>query len=323
QTSLLSGSANVPLHEDFGKELAKIEGIKHVDARRFPFIKVRGHNMQLYVLEMDKFFDISRIEPKDGKYDQMVGDLKKGGSVAVSAMLAKKFGYKKGDSLILNSPSGKARLKIVGIMNDAGVEPGIIYIDRSDYKKYWKDDAVDGFAVKVAEGYSADDVSEQIRQRWNKNYGIKIRENKEFTREVLSMVDQQFALTNMVIYIAILVAAFGIMNTSLISILQRKRELSVIRALGARRRQIKNIILGESLITGLIGATSGGIIGIGLGAVMVIGQGLLVDLPVKYYIPWIAIVGGFVITLVLTTIGSIIPSRAALRTEIVEGISYE
>ncbi len=323
QTGFFSGSANVPLNEGFGKELAKIEGVQHVEARNFPFIKFRGYNIQMDIFEMDKFFDISYLEPKDGKYDQMVKDLKAGGSVAVSAMFAKKFGYKKGDILKLDTPTGKARLKIVGVINDAGVDNGFIYIDRRDYKRYWKDNSVDAFAVKAGKDYSVSTVSKKIKDRWEKSYGIKIRENKEFRNEIMSMLDQQFALTNMIIYVAILVAGFGIMNSALINILQRKRELSVIRALGAKRRQIKNLILSESVITGFIGAAFGGIIGIGLGAIIVVGQGMIVDVPIKYLIPWMAIIGSFIIALSLTAIGSVIPARVALKREIVEGISYE
>jgi len=318
-----SGSANVPLEEGLVKEVAKVDGVKYADARRFPYIKFHGYNTMLNVLEMDRLFEISTLEPKDGNYEQMQRDLKRGGTVAVSALLANKFGYKKGDIITLNSPAGKVRLKIVGILNDMTVDPGYLYIDRRDYKKYWNDDSVDALAVKVAEGTSVDEVSRIIRDRWEDELGIKVTKNEDFKQEILDLTDQQFALTNMVIYIAILVAVFGIMNSALISILQRKRELGIVRALGARQRQVKNLILNESVIMGFIGATFGGFLGIILGLLTVSVQRSVLDIPLKYYIPWETVIGGFVIALGLTALGSIIPARAALKTEIIEGIKYE
>lgn len=323
EANVLGTSGGVPLTEDFGKELAKVKGVKIITPETFNVIKLRGYNVQLTTLDMNSFFKWSDIELKEGEHDRVVEDMKKGRSIMVNSMLAKKFGFEVGEIVTLNTPTGKARLKVAGVFNYMSQDPGTMFMERSDYKKYWKDDSVDSFAVVVAEGHNAKDVAKRIKDSFAKDYGIKVRETAEFKDKIRGMINSQFSLTNMLIYIAIIVAAFGIINSSLISILQRSRELSIVRALGARRRQVRRIILNESIVMGFAGALLGGILGIGLGLLMVIGQGIIFDMAVKYYIPWMAVLVGFAISLGLTVMGSVIPARAALKVEIVEGIKYE
>ena len=323
QTTFFNGSANVPMTENFGKKLATVKGIKAMTTFTTGYLKINDNNVMLHVLDMNTYFDVNDLIPQDGKHEQMVRDLKKRGTIVVSTMLAKKFGYKKGDIVTLNTPSGKKPFKITALINYFSQEPGILIVGRGDYKEYWKDDAVDGFEMKLEKGQSIAATSKAIKDRWGKSHGIQVREGAEFKKQISGMISQAFSLNNLLVYIALIVAAFGIINSSLISILQRSRELSTLRALGARRRQIKNIIRNEGLIMGAMGGVLGALLGVGLGKSLILVSANTYDLPLAFYVPWPAILIGFAVAIGFTGIGSAIPSKAALKREIVEGLSYE
>lgn len=323
EANVFGGSGGVSLTGDFGDELVGVQGVKLITPETFNAIRMRGYSVQLTILDMDSYSKWSDVDFKEGDHDRVIEEMKRGGSIMVNSMLAKRFGYRLGETVALDTPTGKARLKIAGIMNYVSQDPGAIFMERSDYIKYWNDDSVDAFAVVVAEGESIAAVSKRIKDRFAEDYGIKVRENAEFKEEIRAIIDKQFSLTNTLIYIAIIVAVFGIMNSALISVLQRSRELSTLRALGAFRGQVKRLIMNESAVMGMIGALFGGILGIGLGLLMVVGQGIMLDVPVEYYIPWTALFVGFAVSIGLTVTGSAIPARTALKTEIIEGLKYE
>ncbi len=121
---------------------------------------------------------------------------------------------------------------------------------------------------------------------------------------------------------AIFASLFGIVNTLSMSVLERTREIGVLRALGSTRWQVRRQVAAESVVIGLIGALLGIAVGIGLGAALL--QGLASGVPgVEYRAPvatmgWVALAG-----VVLGLIASILPARRAARLDVIRALSYE
>ena len=127
---------------------------------------------------------------------------------------------------------------------------------------------------------------------------------------------------NALVGVAIFASLFGIINTLSMSVIERTREIGVLRALGSTRWQIRRTIADESLVIALIGAVMGIAIGAGLGWALL--KGLSFGIPGVTYTPPVAtMVGVAIAAVVLGLIAAILPARRAARLDVVDALSYE
>jgi len=116
------------------------------------------------------------------------------------------------------------------------------------------------------------------------------------------------------------VAALGIVNTLTMGVLERVREIGVLRAIGMSRRQAMRMVVVEAGILGIVGVVLGAVAGIGVGALLLqLGGGL----GHPGGVPWLPIGVAAVLGLVLPAIASIYPARAAARVSIVEALHFD
>jgi putative ABC transport system permease protein len=120
--------------------------------------------------------------------------------------------------------------------------------------------------------------------------------------------------------LSVVISLFGMINTLVLSVYERTRELGMLRAVGMSRRQVKRMVRNESVITALIGAGLGLPIGLLLAAVVVHGMDRLgvtyaVSIPSLVVFTVVAIVAGY--------LASIAPARRASKLNVLEALQYE
>ena len=124
----------------------------------------------------------------------------------------------------------------------------------------------------------------------------------------------------MLLGLAVVVSLFGIANTLVLSVLERTRELGMLRAVGMSRRQVRRMIRQESVITALIGATIGTAVGLllaGMVTAALSGQGLVFAVPVG------TVVAFFVVAVVAGMVAAIGPARRASRLQPLLALAHE
>jgi putative ABC transport system permease protein len=161
---------------------------------------------------------------------------------------------------------------------------------------------------------------ERVVQRDYPN--LSVLSNEELKSDVEDQVNEQFGIFYAIVGVAVFVSLFGIVNTLSMSVIERTREIGVLRALGSTRWQVRRQIGDESLVIGLIGA----LLGIAVGAVLgwALLEGLSSGIPGVVYRPplttmaWVAVAG-----IALGLIASIVPARRAARLDVIRALSYE
>ena len=226
--------------------------------------------------------------------------------------------------LEIGAPSQMLRLPVTGIVRDYSNQLGTIFIDLSVYRKLWNDDSVDLFRVYLARGASPADVKRRILEQFGREKRIFVLSNHEVRAWVLKVTDQWFGMTYVQLFVAVLVAILGIVNTLTVSIADRRRDLGVLRAVGGLRNQIRHTIWMEAAAIGAIGL----ILGVGLGAVNLYYQLQIVrqsfaGLTLDYTFPY-----GIVMLLVPVILGAafgsaLFPAESAVRGSLVEALEYE
>ena len=135
---------------------------------------------------------------------------------------------------------------------------------------------------------------------------------------------QWFAMTYLQLIVAVLIAMLGIINSLTVSILDRRRELGVVQAVGGLRGQVRRAVWMEALLTGVIGL----ILGVALGAVMLYYNFVMVRIDVvgvrlDYEFPWSFSLALIPLILGAALVAAIWPAESAVRASLVEALEYE
>src|SRR5688500_6076161 len=230
-----------------GPELAVIPGVERVEMFRNGRIMFRGTPITLLTLEMASVAETAPRTPVEGNADDMYRQAAAGQGVITSENLAQPQQLRLGEQLEIPTPYGVVNLPIVGTIVDYSDQQGAVLVDRSLFLKYWRDDAVRDFRVFVASNASAGEVRQRILERYAGQRQVFVLTNDDLRTYILGLTDQWFGLTWIQIVVAVLVAILGVVNALTVSVIDRRRELGVLRAVGAMHDQVRRTILTEDL----------------------------------------------------------------------------
>ena len=143
---------------------------------------------------------------------------------------------------------------------------------------------------------------------------------QEFKQQQEDGINQLLALIYVLLALSVIVSLFGVVNTLVLTIYERTREIGMLRAIGASRSQIRRMVRYESLITAMIGALIGAVIGLAVAIAAVEAlkdDGLVLGIPVAGII-FVLIAAGFA-----GVVAGIWPARRASKIEVMEALQYE
>jgi putative ABC transport system permease protein len=305
--------------------LRQIPGIAEVQPVRIVRINFRGKPVMLVAIDSQSIARRTRGQKVTaGDFDGMYRATAAQKGLIIADNFAQLDKLKLGETLEIASPTGVLRLPIAGVLEDFSNQLGTIFIERALYRRMWKDDAVDVFRLYLAPGAVAADVKARVLDRFAHERRLFVLSNKEVRTWVLKVTDQWFGMTYLQLFVAVLVAILGIVNTLTVSITDRRRELGVLRAVGGLRNQIRHTIWMEAIAIGIIGLT----LGVAAGAVNLYYQLIIVKqsfagIALDYTFPF-GIVGLLVPVILGAAFGSaLFPAESAVRSSLVEALEYE
>lgn len=305
-------------------ELAAVPGVREVQRMRQARIEYGGSPILLMATDLRQLAASSPRTVLEGRADDMYARAIAGEGVIVSENFASIRGVHVGSELELGAPDGVMRLPIVGVVRDYSDQQGSVLMDLAVFRARWHDDAVDFFRVYLAPGADGDAVRAAILTRFADSRRIFVLSTREVHDYVMQVTEQWFGMTWVQIGIAILVAILGIVNSLTVAIADRRRELGVLRAVGAVRSQIRRTIWMEAVTIGLVSL----ILGLSLGALHLYGTlemtsrdypGLRFDYMYPYGVALllVPVIAG---AAWLSALG---PAESAVRGSLIEALEYE
>jgi putative ABC transport system permease protein len=325
----VSGSPTITSHsylfpDSMTPELAAVEGVAEVHRMRTPRVQYRGEIVQIKAAELAKLAARSPPKAVAGNPAEMYRIAAAGQGFIGSENLASLRGLHVGDTIELPAPNGLLRLPLVGIVREYSDQEGEVIMDRSVYQKYWNDDTVDDFRVFLKPGADPSKVREAILGKFAGDRRLFVLSNREVRQYVAGLTNQWFGITWMQISIAILVAILGIINSLTVTIVDRRRELGVLQAVGGLRSQVRVTIWMEAAGIAAIGL----ILGVALGAIHLyyLLEMAYRDFPglrFDYVYPFGVAALLFPIILAASLLSAVGPAEAAVRGSLVEALEYE
>jgi putative ABC transport system permease protein len=203
----------------------------------------------------------------DAPRDNAIYDLTRNANLAlVSESFAERFHVKFGDVIPLPTPAGAHELKIVGVFADYGNEGGSILVDRSHVREWYHEDDVTNIALWLKPGQDADAMRAELLKKYP---GLSVFTNVKLRAEVLRIFRQTFSITYALEIIGVIVAVVGLALTLVSVLLDRRDELTTLRALGFTRGEIANATSLEGLSVSLSAVLAGLTLSFGLGWLLI------------------------------------------------------
>lgn len=178
--------------------------------------------------------------------------------MVVSENFAQQHGVRPGDLVSLPSAKGLVQLRVCGMTTDYSCSRGTIFVDRQRYHAILDAERMDEISVYLPQGVDAETARKTLlREPWAADARLCVLTRPELKDHVLGMVQRIFQLAYAQEVVVGLVAVFGITSCLLISVLQRRRDFGILRALGASSWQILRMVIAEGTLMGLLGTVIG------------------------------------------------------------------
>lgn len=323
-TTDLMRTSSYHFAQQAGLRIAAIDGVNRIENLRWAFVPYRDQSIGLVSIETDGWFRRTPRVLEQGSEADARELVPQGKGALVSRNFTTRWHIGVGGKLKLDTPNGPLTLPVLGTIEDYSSETGAVFIDRAVYKKYWHDDSVDFFEAVLNSGIDPHAVKKEIEQAFSDDYRAFVYTNTDYKAKLNELLDRFFALNYSQMVIAIIVGALGIINTLIISISERKREIGIVRAIGGLRGQIRKMIMLEAAVLTVAGLTMGLLKSLVDTYFLVrIGAAVLIGDSFSYSFPGPLVLLILPVVMSMSLLSAWWPSRQASRLKVVEAIGYE
>jgi putative ABC transport system permease protein len=243
------------------------------------------------------------------------------GGVILGANYAHKAGLKVGDTLRLSGPRDTREAPVVGITQT--LEPKDIQMSLATMRDIYGVTADSQLAVKAWNSERAPALERRVQKLVDGRYqNLELVSMAGRKAEIEKEINQQFNFFNAIVAIAVIVSLLGVVNTLAMSVIERTREIGVLRALGSSRWLVRQTMLDESLMITIAGALAGILVGLLIGFVWVGTLGGVMP-GISFHWPLGTMIGVTIASVVAGVIAAALPARRAAKLQVIQALTYE
>ena len=239
------------------------EAFEVVSNRRF-FLSYENYPYEFEVLDLNIFFKYADFFWFKGQPHIIRSRLKNGEGVIISEVFSNRTGLNIGDIFRARVESSLVELPVLGIVRDYRTRGGVVFYSIQEFKKRYHDPRWGG--ARIFFRNRAQDLSRAVSVLQSKiidHWGdaLEMISGQDLRNSILKVFDETFAITTVLLLIALVIAALGITTTLTVLVLERSRQLNTLFAVGASFGQIRTMIFWEAAFLVVAGETAGIICG--------------------------------------------------------------
>ena len=308
-----------PFTHQADKAVATAAGVMSVSPIRGGDARAFGDNIQVSAVTANLAQGV-RIEWLQGSTN-VPAQLGKDGAF-VNKDYAKTNHLKLGSPIAVTTPTGKVlHLRLKGIFDPpkGGSPFGAVTMSAATFDANYSAPR-DLMALINVKGGVNDANTARLESALSSFPDAKIQTASQFKKTQESDINLGLNVLYALLGLSVLISLFGVVNTLVLSVFERTRELGMLRAVGMTRRQVRRMIRQESIVTALIGAVLGIVLGVFLSALV---TGALSKYGLTFGVPVGSLVAFFVVAIVAGMVAAILPARRAARLNVLEALQYE
>lgn len=303
-----------PLSAEVPGILRATDGVAAVDVFHAVPLHFRGERATLGAGDMDIVRRYGRLLFLPGEdRDAILRSLPHQDRAIASEPFANKYHVRAGDRLTVPIGEHVLTLTIAGIYYEYSSSQGYLILDRGTLLKYLPGQPATNAAIYLAAGADRDGVLRDVQLR-TAAYGVGVAPNQTLRRSAIEIFDRTFAITWALEAVAIVVAMLGAANSLLALVLDRRRELGLLRYLGGSSAQLSGMILTEAAFLGLLAILLGLALGVALSLLLVfVVNKQSFGWTIQFHPPWGLLGGALLLVWCVTVVAGLYPARVAAR----------
>jgi putative ABC transport system permease protein len=287
-------------------------------------VEYRGQPALIASVDGEVFLNMKVIRFTRGDARTILQQVAAGRAILVTESFSLRHQVKAGDRISLHTPQGEKEFFISGVFYDYSSDWGMILLEKKLFQSLWNDETLHSAGIYLKEGVSEKAFKETIRERYSKPYRLFVVSHRELRKEVLKIFDQTFAITYALEFIAIIVAVLGIINSLNALIIDRQRDIGVLRAVGAFRKQIEKTTLIEAGMIGFFSHVLGLLCGFLLSLLLIyVINKQSFGWTIQFSIPLWSLIESWLVVMVTSIGAGFIPARRAAKMNVVESLRME
>jgi putative ABC transport system permease protein len=304
--------------------IAALPGVAAVDTFRALELPFRGRITNMGVTDLASLASRNRLRFLGvADASQLARTLPGTTGVLISEPFATKFRLGRGDSFEIDTPAGPTTFTVAAIYNDYSSDAGVFLLDSATYRHLYRDDTINSIAVYAKPGVDLVDLRTAII-RSTAPLKIDASTTRELRALVISIFNRTFAITYALYIISITIAVLGVVSTLFALVLERRREIGLLRYLGLRSRDVRRMVYVEAGFIGLLGGVGGAIVGVLLALLLIFvinkqAFGWLIEL----HMPYDFLAEAVVMVIVAALLAGIYPAGVAARIRTAEAVRSE
>ena len=323
-----AGSIAADRHPTISTEL--VEAIAHlpvvaaVDRLREYEISFEGMPAGLASIELNVLRSYHNVDFLSARSTNAVlADLRGANAVIVSEPFANKHRVRAGDSITLPLGDTRAAFRVADVYYDYSSERGTILMDRETLLRYLPDPASSNLAIYVAPGISIEEARAAI-ERVSAGRRVLMFTNRDLRAEALRIFDRTFAITYALEAVAVLIAVMGVAGALLALVIDRRRELGLLRFLGAAAGQIRKLIVVEAALLGLLATVAGVALGFALSLILIfVINKQSFGWTIRFHWPVAVLLGALSVVYIATVLAGLYPANVAIGLRPIEVVHEE
>jgi len=309
------------------EEIAKLAGVVAVE--RLRAYEIRYQEMPATLASADlNVLDVIRWYPHSeflsGRARQQVlPELRHSNAVVVSEPFSYKHHVKAGDFITLSLGETQASFRVADVYYDYSSERGSILMDRDIMLQYLPDPAPSNLAIYLSSDAQLAMVRAEI-EKATAGHRVLMFSNRDLRAEAIRIFDRTFAITYALEAVAVIVAVMGIAGALLALVIDRRRELGLLRFLGAAGGQVRKLILVEAGLLGLLANLAGIALGFALSLILIfVINKQSFGWTIRFHWPVEILLGALTVVYVATVLAGLYPAQVAVRLNPLEVVHEE
>jgi putative ABC transport system permease protein len=284
----------------------------------------RGQKQGMAVAYDPTVYGLMDATQLDGasRADALAG-VARGGAI-IGPQYARLAGLHVGDRIHLRGPGGSAEAPVVGVIHSlAGGEFNEMQISLDVMRRIYGVTNDAQVAVRARSDAVSPRLGRRIESLLARDYpGLELASMADRKAEIEDEISATFNMFNAIVAIAVIVSLLGVVNTLAMSVIERTREIGVLRALGSSRWQIRRTMVAESLLITIAGALTG--VAAGLAIAIAWLPGFAQTMPgLSFHFPGGTTFAVAITAVVLGTLAAVVPARRAARLKVIQALAYE
>ncbi|MET7396192.1 FtsX-like permease family protein [Dactylosporangium sp. NPDC005572] len=298
------------------EEAAKLPGVASVASEYWEYGTVNGENRGVSASpDIAAYAGMFKLTAASGEL-RWTGP----NQAVIDVDSAKDRNLKLGDTVDMQFTRGDVhKVTIVGVYNKSDVAGGMLV--SGDVVQDFRTPQPSWGYVRAAAGASVADIQREVDRLLADNPEVSVANRAEFVAAQSAQFDQLLTMIQVLLALAILIAVLGIVNTLALSVLERTRELGLLRAIGMRRAQTMRMVTVEAVVISVFGALLGLGVGTGLGAAVV--RALRDEGFSRLAFPWTQMATYLVLAALVGVIAAVLPSIRAARVNVLQAIAHD